>query len=44
MLTHMLPVAWGGGDAMPNRLFDTDAQVRPLPSVALGLCAGQLRR
>ena len=28
----------------PNRSFDTDAQVGPLPSVAPGLCAGQLRR
>jgi 8-oxo-dGTP pyrophosphatase MutT (NUDIX family) len=25
-----------------NKLFDTDAQVRPLPSVAPSLCAGQL--
>ncbi len=28
----------------PNRLFDTDAQVRLLPPVAPGLCAGQRRR
>jgi 8-oxo-dGTP pyrophosphatase MutT (NUDIX family) len=27
-----------------NKLFDTDAQVRPLPSVAPSSCAGQLRR
>jgi hypothetical protein len=28
----------------PNRLFDTDAYVRPLPSVAPDPCAGQRRR
>jgi len=28
----------------PNKLFDTDAQVRPLPSVAPSSCAGQLQR
>ena len=28
----------------PNKSFDTDAQMRPLPSVAPGLRAGQVRR
>ena len=27
-----------------NKSFDTDAQARPLPSVAAGVCAGQVRR
>jgi hypothetical protein len=27
-----------------NRSFDTDAQVRPRPSVAPGLCAGKVQR
>ena len=31
-------------NVMANRSFDTDAQVRPLPSVAPGLCAGQVQR
>jgi hypothetical protein len=31
-------------DVRANRSFDTDAQVRPLPSVAPGLCAGQVQR
>jgi hypothetical protein len=30
--------------ASSNRSFDTDAQMGPLPSVALGFRAGQVRR